>query len=257
MPTKMLNPNTTLVVLAEADVVNPLAPTAAELNHATKALNISCAVTRGYTLNPTDSDTDDTASICDVGNVQNRLFDNYEGELTMFRDANIADNTSIFNKAWQFFRDPDKRVYVYRRLGKVSTVPFADGDIVEGFLFVNDRMRSVDGGDSGPIQFTVPLLSQGNYTGFTYVGVPAAPTATAVAPTTAPLVGGTSHTLTGTNFGSVYEVVVGTTTIPATVVNATTITFVAPPQTAGVKNVRVRNSAGQSATAAGNGITYA
>lgn len=256
MPTKMLNPNTTLVVIPEANVVNPLAPTALELNGA-NAINISCAVTRGYTLNPTDSDTDDTASICDTGNVQNRLYDNYEGELTLFRDGNIADNTSVYNKAWLYFRDPDKRFYLYRRLGKVSTAAFADGDIVEGFLFINDRIRSVDGGDAGPIQFTVPLLSQGNYTGFTYVGTVVAPTVTAVSPNTAPLIGGTSHTATGTAFGSVYEVIVGTATIPATVVNATTITFIAPAQTSGVKNVRVRNTAGQSVTATGNQITYA
>lgn len=257
MPTKMLNPNTTLVVVGESNIVNPLAPTAAELNHVTNAINISCAVTRGYTLNPTDSDTDDTASICDTGNVQNRLYDNYEGELTLFRDGNIADNTSIYNLAWQYFRDPDKRFYLYRRLGKKSTVPFADGDIVEGFLFVNDRMRSVDGGDAGPIQFTVPLLAQGNYTGFVYVGTVVAPTVTAVAPNTASITGGSAHTATGTAFGSVYEVVVGTATVPATVVNGTTITFIAPAQTAGVKNVRVRNAAGQSAIAAGNQITYA
>lgn len=256
MPSKMLNPNTTLVVIPAANVANPLSPTALELN-GVNAINISCAVTRGYTLNPTDSDTDDTASICDTGNVQTRLFDNYEGELTMFRDANITDNASVYNLAFQYFRDPDKQFYVYRRLGKKSTLPFIDGDIVEGFYFANDRMRSVDGGDSGPIQFTVPLLSQGNYTGYTYVGVVAAPTATAVAPATAPLVGGTTHTLTGTQFGSAYEVLVGTTPVVANVVNATTLTFVAPPQTAGVKNVRVRNAAGQSASAAGNGITYA
>lgn len=254
MPSKMLNPNTTLVVVPASDLANPLSPTALELNN---GINISCAVTRGYTLNPTDSDTDDTASICDTGNVQTRLFDNYEGELTMFRDANITDNESVYNAAFQYFRDPDKDFYVFRRLGKKSTAAFIDGDIVEGFYFSNDRMRSVDGGDSGPIQFTVPLLSQGNYTGYTYVGVVAAPTATAVTPTTAPLAGGTAHTLTGTQFGSVYEVIVGTTAVPATVVNATTINFIAPAQSAGVKNVRVRNAAGQSAIAAGNGITYA
>lgn len=165
MPTKMLNPNTTLIVVPEASVVNPLTPSAAVLNGGT-AINISCAVTRGYTLNPTDSDTDDTASICDTGNVKNRLFDNYEGELTVFRDANIADNTSIYNVTFQYFKAPDVRFWLYRRLGKKSTVAITAGDLVEGFLFANDRVRSVDGGDSGPIQFTVPLLAQGTYTGY-------------------------------------------------------------------------------------------
>lgn len=165
MPTKMLNPNTTLIVVPESFVTNPLAPSAAVLN-GVNAINISCAITRGYTLNPTDSDTDDTASICDTGNVANRLFDNYEGELTAFRDGNIADNTSVYNLMWQFYKNPDVRHYVFRRLGKKSTVAIAAGDILEGFLFVNDRTRSVDGGDAGPIQFTVPLLAQGNYTGY-------------------------------------------------------------------------------------------
>lgn len=165
MPTKMLNPNTTLIVVPESFITNPAAPSAAVLN-GVNALNISCAVTRGYTLNPTDSDTDDTASICDTGNVQTRLFDNYEGELTMFRDANIADNTSVYNTAFNYFKTVDQRFYVFRRLGKKSTVAVAAGDLLEGFLFTNDRTRSVDGGDSGPIQFTAPLLPQGNYTGY-------------------------------------------------------------------------------------------
>lgn len=255
MPTKMLNPNTTLVVVPEDNVVNPLAPTAVELNAGT-SLNISCAVTRGYTLNPTDSDTDDTASICDTGNVQNRLFDNYEGELTLFRDGNIADAASIFNIAFQYFLLPDKRFWVYRRLGKKSTQAFADGDLVEGFLFVNDRTRSVDGGDSGPIQFTVPLLAQGNYTGYVNVGVVVAPTVTAVTPTTSGLAGGAAATATGTGFGSATAVQVGTTYVAATIVNGTTITFILPAQTAGVKNVRVTNPAGISPTATGNQITY-
>ena len=256
MPTKMLNPNTKIVLVPEASVVNPLAPTANELNNA-PAIDISCAITRGYTMNPTDSDTDDTASICDTGNVQTRLFDNYEGELTMFRDANSADGTSAYNIAFNFLKNPDVRFWAYRRTGKKSTVAFTDGDMVEGFLFANDRIRSVDGGDAGPIQFTAPLLAQGNYTGYTYVGTVVAPAVTGVVPSTAVLAGGSAHTLTGTGFGSVYKVVVGTTTVAATVVNATTITFIAPPQTAGAKDVIVTNPAGASPVVAGDKITYA
>lgn len=162
--TKMLNPNTTIWVVPEGGVVNPDAPTAAELNAGT---NISCAIVRGYTLNPTSSDTDNSASICDTGNVTNRLYDNYEGTLTMFREGDATANaTSIYEVAFQLFKDPDNRVWVYRRLGKRNDVPAAAGDTVEGFLFSNDRITSVDGGDNGPIQFTVPLLAQGHYTGY-------------------------------------------------------------------------------------------
>lgn len=254
MPVKMLNPNTTLTIVSEANVVNPLAPTAAEMN---AGINISCAVTRGYTLNPTDSDTDDTASICDSGNVKNRLFDNYEGELTLFRDANSADGTSIYNIAFNYLKDPDKRFYLYRRVGKKSTLAYVDGDSIEGFLFLNDRTRSVDGGDAGPIQFTSPLLSQGTYTGYTFVGTVAAPNVTALSVSTGPIAGGTAVTVTGTNFNSATSVVVGTVAVAANVVNATTITLVTPAQTAGAKNIRVTNPAGTSAIAAGNAFTYA
>ena len=256
MATKMLNPNTTLIVVPEANIVNPLAPTAAELNAGT-SLNISCAVTRGYTLNPTDSDTDDTASICDSGNVQNRLFDNYEGELTAFRDASLADNSSVYNVMFNYFKTVDQRFWVYRRLGKKSTLAIADGDLVEGFFFTNDRIRSIDGGDSGPIQFTVPLLAQGNYTGFVNVGTVVAPTVTAIAPATGPIAGGTVVTVTGTGFGSATGVMFGSQFVPATVLSGTSISTVAPAHAAGTANVRVVNPAGTSAIAAGNLFTWA
>ena len=169
MAKKMLNPNTTLWVIDADDVLDITKLKAVDLNGTgpgTSALNFSCAVVRGYTLNPTDSDTDDSASICDSGNVENRLYDNYEGEFTMFRDADTADATSVFNKAFAYFKTPDKRFYVVRRVGKRNTVAATTGDEVEAFLFTNDNIRSVDGGDDGPIQFTVPLLQQGQYTGY-------------------------------------------------------------------------------------------
>jgi hypothetical protein len=121
---------------------------------------------RGYTLNPTSSDSDNSASICDTGNVTNRLYDNYEGEITMFRDSDSTDATSIYNEAFDLFRDSDFRHWVYRRVGKKNDVAATTGDVVEGFLFVNDNIRSIDGGDAGPIQFTVPELAQGTYTGY-------------------------------------------------------------------------------------------
>lgn len=171
MPTKMLNPNTTLWVVPENGVVNPEAPTALELNNGT---NISCAIVRGYTLNPIASDTDKTASICDTGNVATRLFDNYDGSLTMFREGDplattTGVNASVYKAAFEMFKNPDQRVWVYRRLGKRNTALALATDIVEGFLFSNDRTISLDGGSAGPIQFTVPLLPQGHYTGYVAV----------------------------------------------------------------------------------------
>ena len=162
---KMLNPNTTLWAVDAEDVTNITDITADLLNSA-DTLNFSCAVVRGYTLNPTDSDTDDSASICDSGNVENRLYDNYEGEFTMFRDADVDDDDSVFNKAFEYFKEPDRLHYIVRRVGKRNDQAAVAGDEVEAFRFANDRIRSVDGGDDGPIQFTVPELQQGEYTGY-------------------------------------------------------------------------------------------
>lgn len=169
MPTKMLNPNTTIWFVPKAGIVDPYAPTATEIN---AGLNISCAITRGYTLNPTDSDTDDTASICDTGNVETRLYDNYEAELTFFRDSDASDAVSVYNIAFTAFKAPDVEGWLIRRLGKKSTVAAIAADEVELFLVANDRARTVDGGDAGPIQFTVPFLAQGTYTGYVDVVVP-------------------------------------------------------------------------------------
>ena len=163
MPTKMLNPKTTIWFVPDAGITNPAVITAVQVNAGT---NISCAITRGYTLNPTDSDTDDTASICDTGNSQTRLYDNYEAEITFFKDANAADGASVYNTAFNLFKAPDVKGWLIRRLGKVSTSTAVAGDVVEAFYVSNDRMRSVDGGDAGPIQFTVPFLPQGTYSGY-------------------------------------------------------------------------------------------
>lgn len=245
MAKKMLNPNTTLWAVDADDVTNIKNITATELN---AALNFSCAVVRGYTLNPTDSDTDDSASICDSGNVENRLYDNYEGEFTMFRDANVLDNLSIFNQAFAYFKEPDRRHYVVRRVGKRNTVAAVAGDELEAFLFANDRIRSVDGGDDGPVQFTVPELQQGEYTGYFYLGGvnPGAVTITNAAPPGAAATD--TVTLTGTGFtGATGVTIGGTAGTSLTVVSGTSLTFVVPAGTAGSAPIVVTTPNGTSA----------
>ena len=232
MSKKMLNPNTTIWVIDE-DLVTDIENIDATLLN-TSAVNISCAIVRGYTLNPTDSDTDDSASICDSGNVENRLYDNYEGELTMFRDADILDNTSVFNQAFAYFLNPDRRFWIIRRLGKKNTEPALDGDQLEAFLFTNDRTRSIDGGDDGPVQFTVPLLQAGHYTGYFYLGGVSpilTPTVTDAQPTEA--AEDEVVTVTGTNLSGVTSVTVGGVSAAVTIVSNTSLTFVMPAGSAG------------------------
>lgn len=90
--------------------------------------------------------------------------------------------------------------------------------------------------------------------GFTYVS--AAPTITAVSPTSGPTAGGTRVTVTGTNFVSGATVRVGGVAATAVTFNsATSISATTPAGTAGAKDVVVTNPDGLLATRTA-GFTY-
>jgi hypothetical protein len=74
------------------------------------------------------------------------------------------------------------------------------------------------------------------------------PTVTKVSPALGPVGGGTSVTITGTEFTAASSVMFGTTSAAHyTVVSATTITAVTSAEPAGIVDVRITNSAGTSA----------
>ena len=77
----------------------------------------------------------------------------------------------------------------------------------------------------------------------------AAPTVSSISPTSGPTTGGTSVTITGTNFVSGATVAFGgTAATGVTVVSSTTITATTPPMAAGTVPVKVTNPDGYSAT---------
>ena len=89
---------------------------------------------------------------------------------------------------------------------------------------------------------------------FTYLGPP--PTVSNVAPASGPAAGGSSVTITGTNFATGATVTIGgTAATGVTVVNSTTITATTPAHAAGAVGVTVTNLDTQSATLA-IGFTY-
>src|SRR5262249_36935324 len=91
---------------------------------------------------------------------------------------------------------------------------------------------------------------------FTYNAAPL-PAVTGVSPNTGTTAGGTSVTITGSNFTAATAVTFGT--VPAagfTVVSATQITATAPPQATGVVDVTVTTPSGTSATSAADHFTY-
>ena len=92
--------------------------------------------------------------------------------------------------------------------------------------------------------------------GFTYTAPSTTPTLTSISPTSGPTTGGTTITLTGTNFVSGATVRVGG--VAATNVafsSATRVTARTPAGTAGARDVQITNPNGQSATRAG-AFTY-
>lgn len=153
---KMMSPNTTIWWVTNV-AYNPDVPSAAIL---TTAANISCAIVSGYSLNATDSDTDDTTSICDGANVDVPTFYNYEASLTFFRDADTTATTSDFAKAFTFFKAGKQSGYLVRRVGYLSSVAAAATQKVSSYKVMSDNPQDVVE-DGGPVQYTVPFLPQG------------------------------------------------------------------------------------------------
>ncbi|HEX3185874.1 MAG TPA: IPT/TIG domain-containing protein, partial [Pyrinomonadaceae bacterium] len=93
--------------------------------------------------------------------------------------------------------------------------------------------------------------------GFTYAAAPLpAPSVSGINPTSGTTAGGTSVTISGSNFVSGATVTIGSTAATNVVVtNSTTITATTPAHTAGTVNVTVQNPDAQSGTLV-SGYTY-
>ena len=109
----------------------------------------------------------------------------------------------------------------------------------------------------GAVSVTVVVAGEGSVTqpgAFAYQGPP--PTISSISPTSGPTTGGTSVTITGTNFASGATVLfAGTPATGITVANSTTITATTPARPAGSAHVTVTSADGQSATL-NNGFTF-
>lgn len=129
MATKMLRPNVGIYVAASDAFADFSAPTLTEITNATKVFNISPAVTDDYTLNMTESDSDNSLAIVDSADVQTPTYSNYEASLDGFRDENLTA-TSVYNKFRDLFSTADVKYYLIKRVGKAHSAAFAAGDEV-------------------------------------------------------------------------------------------------------------------------------
>ena len=113
-------------------------------------------------------------------------------------------------------------------------------------------------GSAGTVDVTVTTVGGTSATSaadqFTYVP---APTVTSISPTSGPTSGGTTVTVTGTNFSGATAVTFGATAATGFTVNsATQITATVPAGSAGTVDVRVTTTGGTSATSAADQFTY-
>lgn len=137
------------------------APTETILNAGTTVQLSPAIAWQDFALGATDSDDVEDRGIVDPGNAVSRGFANFEGTLSFFRDANSADSTSDFVKAFQTFRTPRTYGYLVIRVAeKKWDQPWAKGDRVSVFRFVADIITDDATGDDS-VKFTVTFLPQG------------------------------------------------------------------------------------------------
>ena len=128
--TRMYRANVTLCLAHPEAFADRTAPTAAELNSAL-VKNITCALNEdGTTFTLGDSDTDDSLTFCDEGNLSAPTFYNPEVVFEAFRDADTAA-AGEFNEALDLIAFPDIEYIAIQRIGQDSDTNFASGDRIK------------------------------------------------------------------------------------------------------------------------------
>jgi len=128
--TRMYRANVTLCLAHPEAFADRTAPTAAELNSAL-VKNITCALNEdGTTFTLGDSDTDDSLTFCDEGNLSTPTFYNPEVVFEAFRDADTAA-AGEFNEALDLLAFPDIEYIAIQRIGQDSDTNFASGDRIK------------------------------------------------------------------------------------------------------------------------------
>lgn len=147
---KLLRGNVSVLLAYPEAFADPANPTASELNDIFDydtnpdgmVFDVSCAILDDFTMNMTDSDTDDTMTICDVGDVQSRTFQNYEVSLDGLRDESVTDE-GLFNLFRNLTLTADRPFWAIKRIGK-SNRPLAqfltDGtDVISMYGVITDN----------------------------------------------------------------------------------------------------------------------
>jgi hypothetical protein len=128
---RLYRENITFLLARPEAFADRTAPTAAELNDTDLVYNITCALNEdGTTFTLGDSDTDDSLTFCDAGNVSTPTFYNPEVVFEAFRDADTSAS-GVFNEAFDLLAFPDVEYIAILRVGEDSDTAFAVGDRIK------------------------------------------------------------------------------------------------------------------------------
>lgn len=134
--TKLLRGHFSVYAFYPEAIPNWASPTGTLLQTAVTnglGFDISCALTDdSVSINLTDSDTDDSISICDIGNVSTPTFFNYEVSFDSFRNGPVANGAAVpvYELPVRLFSAPDKPFYIVTRIGPDQGAALAAGQVV-------------------------------------------------------------------------------------------------------------------------------
>jgi hypothetical protein len=141
-----------------------------------------------------------------------------------------------------------------------GTETFSPGETQETFTVTILQDVLVEGNQTINLTLSAPVggsLGDQDTATITIVDDEGVPTVTNVSPNVGPTTGGTSVTITGTNFTGATSVTFGASNAASVVVNnATQITAVSPSHSAGTVDIRVTTPVGQSANTTADNFTY-
>lgn len=149
--TKLLRGNFSVYAFTPEAVANWSSLGAGALNTAISnglGWDISCALTDdSVSINLTDSDTDDSLSICDIGNVSTPTFFNYEVTFDSFRNGptTVGAAVPVYELPVQLFGAADLPYYIMTRIGPAQGTAFAAGQIVSVYGVNTDHPTDVLG----------------------------------------------------------------------------------------------------------------
>lgn len=162
MDTKVAsNGNFNVTWVPVSGIVDPNAPTAAELN-AGLALSEGIAI-ESFELAASESNDIDDRSILDAGNAVSAGYEQYSASMEFFRDADLTDGNSVYNLIYEAFKKP--RQYGYLVMKVLQNVqhqhtPYEAGETVSVYRVMSDAVSDNTEGESS-YKLSVTFQPQG------------------------------------------------------------------------------------------------